>query len=508
MRGNHKESIRTIVVEDEAKIGVYIKNKIEYLDSDFSVAAVAENGKQALEIIGKYRPHVVFTDISMPVMDGLELSRLIRNSYPNIIVVIISGYSDFTYAQKAVRYGVFNYILKPLEDDKLSDALHDIKKNLLQAKMKPGRHILYSDVYMIQQTPEIRYVILSLCVGNLFYDIQDGELTEYYQREMKKIPWREIMEELVQGKYDWYLSDEYVPNQKIAGIQIRQGDRNTPEDFAKRLRDLLKPYTDLAVHIALSEKTLDYESVWNITKHLRYLMRNELIVGKSQILTTEKEKRDSRDIQEIVKIKLSSYIRDYFISTDLKNFSGEIQTILKYMMRNGATQQDIEKVSLYVLKLLEFSGKDYELEFLEDMQEKLQRDIGLSATVEELHVRMMEDFKEIESYMEQLYEKRTESRIMEYVDNNFLSLEGLEQVADVFGYNYAYLSRLFKEKSGMSMNRYITGKKIEMAKKLLEENPDMLLEEVSVMCGYNDSRYFSRVFKGQVGMTPSEYRNR
>ena len=71
----------------------------------------------------------------------------------------------------------------------------------------------------------------------------------------------------------------------------------------------------------------------------------------------------------------------------------------------------------------------------------------------------------------------------------------MEQVAEEFGYNYAYLSRLFKKKSGMSMNKYITKKKIEFAKTLIQDKPDMRLSEISDLCGYEDSRYFSRVFK-------------
>ena len=79
-------------------------------------------------------------------------------------------------------------------------------------------------------------------------------------------------------------------------------------------------------------------------------------------------------------------------------------------------------------------------------------------------------------------------------------------MADEFGYNYAYLSRLFKKKSGMSMNKYITKKKIEFAKTLIQDKPDMRLSEISDLCGYEDSRYFSRVFKAETGMSPSEYK--
>lgn len=497
--------IKALVVEDEIKIGDYIKNKIEYLDSGFRVQGVAENGKQALEMIKKSQPQVVFTDISMPEMDGLELSRLIRNTYPEVLVVIISGYSDFEYAQKAIRYGVFNYLLKPLEDEKLSDVLIDIRKTLMNEGNGRERALLYSDGYVLHKEGA-KYIILYVCVGNMIYDVRERKLTEHYRRAMEEIPWRAVMDKLCGETYAWYLADEYACNQKVCGIQLPGEPAETPEDVAGRLLELLQGYTHLAVHMILAEKPMEYEKVWSRVKQFRFLMQKKLAAAKTQLLVAERQTEHEQNVLEIVKIKVNSYMKNYFISTDLKGFGEEIQKVLQYMMQNDASQQEIEKVCLYVIKLLEFSDKSGDSGFLEEMERRMQVAIGLSETEEELNGRMMECFREIERYMEQLYEKKMESRVLEYVDRNFLTLESLEQVADVFGYNYTYLSRLFKKMAGMSMNKYIAEKKMNMAKRLLKENPGMRIEEICELCGYSDCRYFGRVFKNQFGVTPSEYR--
>ena len=94
MKGFDGDTIHAMIVEDEPKIGMYIKDKIEALDVTIRVEAVAENGKEALQKKKKKQPQVVFTDISMPVMDGLELAKIVKSTYPGILVVIISGYSD------------------------------------------------------------------------------------------------------------------------------------------------------------------------------------------------------------------------------------------------------------------------------------------------------------------------------------------------------------------------------------------------------------------------------
>lgn len=500
-----KGSINALVVEDEIKIGNYMKDKIEYLDAEFTVQGVAQNGRQALEIIKESRPQVVFTDICMPVMDGLELSRLIRNRYPEILVVIISGYSDFEYAQKAIQYGVFNYILKPLEDEKLFDVLIDIRRSLMNTGAARRRDLICSDQYMLHAGEDLRYALFFVCVGNWIYDVRETELAEYYEKELAGIPWETVLKTLCGKDYVWYAADEQAYNQKTIGIWDREY-KETPAKLAGRLMELIGQYTKLAVHIVLSENPIEHKQVYNRIKHFRFLMQKKLIVGKPQIIIAEQQDGEDPNILEIVKMKMNRYIRDYFISADLKNFSEEIQTILQYMIRNNAAWQEIEKVSLYVIKLLEFSDKGYRPEFLREMERRLQLSIGMAETEEELNSRMMECFREIGSYMERLYEKNLEARVIEYVDHNFLTLESLEQVADVFGYNYTYLSRLFKKISGVPLNKYITEKKMETAKHLLEKHPQMRVEEVCEMCGYHDGKYFGRVFKSQTGMTPSEYR--
>lgn len=95
MKGSPERSIKAVVVEDEVKLGTYISSKIEIMEPLISVVGMAGDGRSALELIEKHHPQVVFTDISMPVMDGLELARRIKYSYPGMVVVIISGYSDF-----------------------------------------------------------------------------------------------------------------------------------------------------------------------------------------------------------------------------------------------------------------------------------------------------------------------------------------------------------------------------------------------------------------------------
>lgn len=120
-----------LIVEDEALIARNIARRIEQLNPAFEVTAIAANGLKGLNMVKEHLPNVIFTDIRMPEMDGLELVRNIHEKYPFILCVIISGYTDFEYAKEALQYDVSNYLLKPVNYDELEKTLAALEKKLL-----------------------------------------------------------------------------------------------------------------------------------------------------------------------------------------------------------------------------------------------------------------------------------------------------------------------------------------------------------------------------------------
>lgn len=128
---HEKLTFSVIVVDDEKLILKNIVRNIEEADSSFKVVATARNGAEALELVKEYTPHVVFTDIRMPVLDGLELTFLIDQQFPSIKKVIVSGYDDFNYAKSALKNNVSDYLLKPINNDELKTLLLSLRQSLL-----------------------------------------------------------------------------------------------------------------------------------------------------------------------------------------------------------------------------------------------------------------------------------------------------------------------------------------------------------------------------------------
>jgi len=123
---NHKGNYRVLVVEDEALIRQNIIKKISAANSKFTIIGEAKDGDEALHTIEEHPPHLVVTDIRMPVMDGLELLKNLYFAYPNIKVIIISGYNDFEYARSGLQYGAKDFLLKPVKLEELEESLSRI----------------------------------------------------------------------------------------------------------------------------------------------------------------------------------------------------------------------------------------------------------------------------------------------------------------------------------------------------------------------------------------------
>ncbi|MCQ2524771.1 MAG: response regulator, partial [Lachnospiraceae bacterium] len=118
--------MKVFLVEDEYIIREGIKNIINWEGNGYTFCGEAADGELALPLISKTQPDIVITDIKMPFMDGLELSRLIKQKYPNIEIIILSGYDEFDYAKQGISIGVAQYLLKPISGADLLKAVNEV----------------------------------------------------------------------------------------------------------------------------------------------------------------------------------------------------------------------------------------------------------------------------------------------------------------------------------------------------------------------------------------------
>lgn len=170
---------KVVVAEDEQLILKSIVKKINTFESGFEVVATAEDGKSALEMVEKYSPDVLISDIKMPIMDGLELFKIISSKYPHIKKIIISGYDDFKYAQAALKYEAVDYLLKPLKIQELKDAFNKITVSLSAQRANLKQNILLKDNY-VYPPEEIAHLVELYIKENYTHDINFDVISQKF----------------------------------------------------------------------------------------------------------------------------------------------------------------------------------------------------------------------------------------------------------------------------------------------------------------------------------------
>ena len=166
-----------ILADDEQQILFGMKNGIDWESLGFSVVGTAQNGKEALELIEEYHPDLLISDIKMPFMDGLELSKIIHDNYINTKIILFSGWDDFEYARTAISYGVSQYLMKPIDYDEMQKLLTNIHEELEKEYAEKLNRTRLENIYA-ESIPLLRQQfftqLLTEPVTDEYYDSQSN----------------------------------------------------------------------------------------------------------------------------------------------------------------------------------------------------------------------------------------------------------------------------------------------------------------------------------------------
>lgn len=509
-------TMKVIIVDDEAKILNHIVTKVKRVNDACDIVATAQNGHEALEKVEKYRPHIVLTDIKMPDMDGLELAREIKRRFPSIFVVIISGFSDFSLAQQAIQYGVFNYLLKPVEEYQLKDTLHDIQNKLESVMVQNQRSIIYPKTqneasqvkHQVFKTD--KYGLFILCFNNLCYDNLDQVLVDYYNQEMDKINWGQMLSELNIHR-DWMIIDDYAINQKCLLCGLPAHTRISLEGMAKGMRLFFKrKHPTIMVNLCCHHDRLNRDQIWLYVQRMRNILQHYVVLTKPALYVLEKYETKIYNTDRLynIKMRMDKHLKNHVKAKNYDKGYQEIKSILQYLAKVKMNQKQYEKVLIRMLQLYELYCDGYDTMLSEKYQIELFRTLSVTNDYKNIE---RDFFKCIDNFMNSIQtlgkSNDIQREIINYVNKHYMRINKVEDVATVFNYNYTYLSRLFKKMTGTTMIKYITAKRVEAAKNMMKQNIDMSLGTISDMVGYTDQHYFSRTFKLITGVSPSEYRD-
>lgn len=531
---------KVFLVEDEITIREGIKNKIRWEDEGFKIVGDESDGELAYPLIIKEQPDILITDIRMPFMDGLELCKLLRKDMPQLKIIIVSGYSDFGYAQQAIDIGVNEYLLKPITSTKLLAAVKNAasaiekerrEKQILEQyqqlvyekqgeKRKEFFNALISKKMSLSQIVEqekelgINMVASVFCIILFQFRMQE-DMYEYsneiVQCEIKmmdilgKYSNVKVFERDIDGWAFILLGEDEKQirdlTDELCNLLIRICD-NKVHYFGgigrpvHRIRDLQQSYRDANSAFSLryfdiTDQFLSYNDVRDIKAQ---------IVNRVNVSEMNLENLDRKLLEDFLKRgtvnDIDEFVDSYFDGFGTKAMNSALfrqyiimdvySVITKFLKSLNCPK---EKTDGFIKSMNIASEQLYRLSDCS----KFYRTILKKA----IDIRNKSSLKRYAGLIEQA---------KEYMHQNYaMSDLSLDKVASTVNVSPNYFSTLFNQETGMTFIEYLTNIRMEKAKDYLRCSANKITE-IGYLVGYQDSHYFSYIFKKTQNCTPSEYR--
>lgn len=490
---------KLLVVDDEAWFREGLVKLIGSNPLGWDVIGEAADGEEAMEAVELYQPDMVITDINMPVMDGLALTEWLSHAHPDIMVILLTGYRDFEYAQRALRYGAVEFLLKPFA---LDEAYRVFNKTHEQFRLKElakrtGERERQTELFRaaISGLPcdresreqwERRWARTSFCI--LQIDSYQAPGKNYTANDINLLHYAaaNILQELLQQHQTEGI---HLPlNKEEFAFLLEAGSGE--EQFRMAVQEALKTYIGLQaswVHIGTVGRFVDIQSQY------------ERIQGRRESSAVDA----AADTQQ-----LKEQLTALLVASDL---SAAKALLLEYIDQAGQLELQPCKMGVYTLVTV-FSSillSDFKHLRAAFGNETLHPSPILDMkTVAQLTNWAKDKCSEFLNVFARWLEERQNNVVYQakqYIEEQYREVCSLQAVAAYVHVTPNYLSNLFKKETGISFTTYVNQLRIDKAKALLE-GTKMRMTEIAEEVGFDTSSYLTVVFKQITGQSPREFR--
>jgi two-component system response regulator YesN len=520
-------SIKVLFVDDEKLERVLIRNGFDWEANGFEVIGEAGSGKEALEFVEHRKPEIVLTDISMPHMDGLELAEEILKISPNCHIIIVTGYREFDYARRAVKIGVEDFLLKPVNINEIADIAQKLKEKIsreakqveadkqLKESALDDQNIVMESFFQrlvekrIPEEEAKRKLMLYGC-DNLMTEcicINIKLKEEAAQQELRK-EHKEIIELIKNENYQnsiYFI--HYMQNIILFFIgQSYEEIAGVANELHKKIEQTLGIYTT----IGISEYHQGFDGISNAYEESKmalsvsvYLGRNRCVSYREyQDVMSQNEHQDEFDwedflfaVNNCLTDKVEEYIREY-VNLIRRSKVTDIEYIR--LMTMDIITRSQTTLNKYGISLAQLIG--------EELLYKQVRNINTVDEIATYLEKMMYTIMEFHESKKIKQENKVVKEATAFIDENLCDPElSLRLVASKVYSNESYLSRVFKKEKSINLIEYISKKRIEKSIDLLNTT-DLKVYEIAEQIGFRDSHYFSICFKKQTGVTIKEFK--
>lgn len=519
---------KVIFIDDENSTIKLLGKIVDWNSFGFEVSGVASDGDEGLLLYDMVRPDLIVVDILMPVMNGIEVIKQIRDRDHLVKIIILSAHGEFEYAQKAMDYGVSQFMLKPLDEEILKKILLDIR-----LKLDLERTAHHSN-------------------GRIRHDLFDKNI------EMSIRKWLNTREEEAQtedGDLIWTLLCKQLPNLPFRIINLKANPNNgdTEGSSLSNLNDELRAWSEryfshfVLVHYSLYRIILIVniendeqmgEALQSLFEH--YDSRIDFSVGISHVFSEIKEMKQAY-LQSVQATESCFYetgssvlsFKDYpvFANRLLNENYGKEELAIKSWAQTGKRDELIQMLQQRVESMIQHrvSPNDVYTFFLQ-INVVIKKEVVHNYSDESLTISNTESLDSLKRFY-RLNQLLDYMKVMiNYISDKIKTLQGndthdgivdkakvyseqhfrerdfsVQAVARHLSISEGYFLRLFKKTTGENYWNYVTDFRIREAKKLLRTTSKTSLE-ISEMVGYGSEYHFCRKFKEKVGLPPKKFR--
>lgn len=536
--------IKVFLVEDEMIIRQAIQKMVPWTEYGFELIGEAKDGEIALPLIQKLKPDLLITDIKMPFMDGLTLSKLVTKELPKTKIIIISGYDDFKYARQAINIGVEEYLLKPVSKADFIEVLMRVREkfekeeeqqryyekfqNELKTYEKNSRRDFFEslvaeekelqDIY--EKAEQLHIEIMAPYYNLVLFSVGTSkgktDMEESYSQNTAEI--QEAIDQMFQGKAEYLL----FRHQLFSYAVLIKGEENEIEELTEKciqkLKDAFEKVQDKVEWFVCKGEAV--ERLSRLPECYKVAMRAfacrymdfDHVFSYDQYASEKSQIREQMNLESVDHLTMNPDIVKNFLCNALEE---EVSDFTKnYMQLVGGEALKSRMFRQYImlnihLTTVAFIQKlGYEMTELEDSLKQI-----CSNTVESEE----ELARQIEATLKKGIWLRNESTkgkyksiiqtAIAYMEENFGDENlTLNKIACVVNVSANHFSALFSQEMKQTFIEYLTGLRMKKAKELLRCT-DKRSGEIALEVGYKDAHYFSFLFKKTQGCSPSAYRH-
>lgn len=498
-----------VIVEDEAPIREGLEKIIAKIDSDYVVIGTAANGQDGLKLILETKPDLVIMDIRMPELDGLSMLEQVRANGVNCKAVILSAFSEFSYAQQAIQLGIESYLLKPIRIPELAAMLFHVDQKLKSeqaASLNMETVLLQGFMGQLEVTKNLRKELIQRY--NLYLDQPAylfvtylGEDYDKYQDLVKNA----ILEMRAEAKeiFSCHIM-------KIAGhreIMTLIYKTENPRALRKNVEnDVIPKLLQITPNqIFVWKKVENLERMHSFLGQLDDKLDWNLMLGKGVLISVDKI-GELRTVPVIYPKDLENRAKQALIHRQPISFGECVDEFCKRFQKQLHRPKDVKEAGIrFCMAVLNVAQKyGYQVELL---NQTVMQGITSAATWQQISDGMNQLFRNILACQQKRLETRNLliQRAMEIIKEEYQNGLTLEELAGKLYVSEEYLSAQFKKETGKTYTETIRKIRLEKVKDLLLHS-NLKLNQISYMVGISDPKYMSKIFREEYGIVPAEYR--